>query len=281
MQTSDQILTIETSTSACSVALQLASGKIVHRRQVGSNVHSQVLLPMVQQVLDEGAISMRDVQAIGVSRGPGSFTGLRIGIGVAQGLAYGAKKPMFGYTSLEVLIGQQLERKDKQLEPRDKQLEPRDKQLEPNRLIVAALDARMNEVYWGVYQLQESIGHWPSLVGSQAIKVSPPSSVILDSASSIQVVALGNAWTLYPELARQLDSHEVALPSPESELELLPHAIGLIQLYNIQQRAMPEELQQSMLMPADFRPLYVRDNVASKPVAKQHGLSPNKNFSKD
>jgi len=123
------ILAIETSTSACSVALGLGDDLIFKRSQVGNNIHSQVLLTMVQEVLEEASFSVNGLNAVAVGQGPGSFTGLRIGVGVAQGIAYGVGCPMIGVSSLMALAFQSRE----------------------EGLVIAALDARMGEVYWGCY----------------------------------------------------------------------------------------------------------------------------------
>jgi len=80
------IIALETATSSCSVALQV-SDTIIGRSEVGNNVHSKVLLNMVQEVLEEAGVVASELDAVAVGQGPGSFTGLRIGVGVGQGLA--------------------------------------------------------------------------------------------------------------------------------------------------------------------------------------------------
>jgi len=79
------ILAIETATSSCSVALTY-DDRVFARNQTGNNIHSNVLLDMVNDVLAEAKIASKQLQAVAVGQGPGSFTGLRIGIGVAQGM---------------------------------------------------------------------------------------------------------------------------------------------------------------------------------------------------
>ena len=102
MKTNPVILAIETATSRCSVALCYQAHTYT-RDQVGNNVHSKVLLGMVSEVLAQAGISASGIDAVAVGQGPGSFTGLRIGVGVAQGIAYGADVPMVGISSLDAL----------------------------------------------------------------------------------------------------------------------------------------------------------------------------------
>ena len=87
-----KILALETSTEACSVALW-QDGELFEKLSVAANRHSELLLPMVSAVLAEGGIALPHCDVLAYGEGPGSFTGLRIGVGVVQGLAYGADLP--------------------------------------------------------------------------------------------------------------------------------------------------------------------------------------------
>ena len=87
------ILAVDTSTEACSVALQIGS-ECIAKYSDEPRSHSRLLMPMVQQVLAEADIKVNQLDAIGVSIGPGSFTGLRIGFAAVQGMAYGADIPV-------------------------------------------------------------------------------------------------------------------------------------------------------------------------------------------
>jgi tRNA threonylcarbamoyladenosine biosynthesis protein TsaB len=121
-----KILALETSTEACSVALW-TDGSIVERFEVGSQ-HSERILPMVHDVLAEAGLALAQLDAIAFGRGPGSFTGLRISAGVVQGLAFGADLPVVPVSSLAVLA----------------------QGLDAPK-VLAAFDARLNQVYWGAY----------------------------------------------------------------------------------------------------------------------------------
>src|SRR5258707_1196536 len=119
-----KLLALETSTEACSVALSL-DGAVVERFELGQR-HGERLLPMVQEILSESGVALTQLDALAFGRGPGSFTSLRIGAGVTQGLAFGADLPVVPVSSLAVLA-----------------------QGENAAKILAAFDARMRQVYWG------------------------------------------------------------------------------------------------------------------------------------
>lgn len=129
-----KLLAIDTTSGACSAALFDGSALIEQFFQAERD-HTRRLLPMVNTVLAEGGIRLADVDALAVSRGPGSFTGLRIAISCVQGLAFAAEKPVIPVSSLAALAaGARREHPEWENGP-----------------VVAALDARMQEVYWGVY----------------------------------------------------------------------------------------------------------------------------------
>lgn len=96
---SSRILALDTATEACSVALY-NNGEITADFAVTPREHTQRILPMVQAVLAQQNLSLRDLDALAFGQGPGSFTGVRIGVGIAQGLALGAELPMIGVASM-------------------------------------------------------------------------------------------------------------------------------------------------------------------------------------
>ena len=121
-----KILALDTATEACTVALWL-DGQVLERSEPGGQ-HAERILPMVDALLAEAGLVLTQLDALAFGRGPGSFTGLRIGAGVAQGLAFGADLPVVPVSSLAALAqGQDAAR------------------------VLAAFDARMQQVYWGAY----------------------------------------------------------------------------------------------------------------------------------
>ena len=97
------ILNIETSTKVCSVAIH-ENGKLLALKEgFDANSHSAVLLPFIEDVLEEAGISKSQLTAIGISKGPGSYTGLRIGVASAKGLAYALDIPIISVDSLQLI----------------------------------------------------------------------------------------------------------------------------------------------------------------------------------
>ena len=93
------LLALETATEACSAALAI-DGDICERFEVAPRGHSQLILPMVDELMAEADIAIEQVDAIAFGRGPGAFTGLRIAVGVTQGIAFGADLPVVPVSSL-------------------------------------------------------------------------------------------------------------------------------------------------------------------------------------
>jgi tRNA threonylcarbamoyladenosine biosynthesis protein TsaB len=131
------ILALDSSTDACSVALY-AHGELHATFELAAKSHTQRLLPMVDELLSAQGIGLRDLDAIAFGRGPGSFTGLRICMGIVQGLAFGANLPVIPVSTLEAMaLGFY----------RTNSANPACTQP-----VMVALDARMNEVYCCAYK---------------------------------------------------------------------------------------------------------------------------------
>lgn len=122
------ILALETSTEYCSVALW-QDGAINERFELVGQKHSERLLAMLDEVLKEAGVKLAQLDGIAFGAGPGSFTGVRIACGVAQGLALGADLPVVGVSTLQAVA-----------------------QGSGQGKVIVALDARMAEVYFAVYE---------------------------------------------------------------------------------------------------------------------------------
>lgn len=96
------LLALDTATEACSVAL-LHDGKVLSHYEVIPRLHAQRLLPMIKSLMAEAGIAMSALDAIAFGRGPGAFTGVRIAIGVVQGLAFALERPVLPVSNLAVL----------------------------------------------------------------------------------------------------------------------------------------------------------------------------------
>ena len=125
-----KLLAIDTATERCSVAL-LIDERIVERATETQRGHADLVLPMVEAVLAEGGLTLRQLDGLAYGRGPGGFTGVRIAVGVAQGLAYGAQLATVGISDLAA-VAQQF--------------------ASAGARILVCMDARMNEVYWGRFE---------------------------------------------------------------------------------------------------------------------------------
>lgn len=95
------ILNIETTTNICSVCLAKDGEVITYKENDDPNVHSSLLSVFIEQLFSNTTYQLKDIEAIGISKGPGSYTGLRIGVSVAKGIAYGLNVPLLGISTLQ------------------------------------------------------------------------------------------------------------------------------------------------------------------------------------
>lgn len=196
-----RILAIDTATEACSVALS-DNGSTHAHFELCPREHTQRILPMVQDILTAGGLSLEQLDVLAFGRGPGSFTGVRIGIGIAQGLALGANLPLTGVSTLATMA-QGAWRKTGATR------------------VLAAIDARMGEVYWAEYQRDEQ-GVWH---GEETEAVLKP-EVVSERLRQLQGswVTVGTGWPAWPEMASgsglTLSDGEVLLPAAEDMLPL-------------------------------------------------------------
>jgi tRNA threonylcarbamoyladenosine biosynthesis protein TsaB len=128
-----QLLAIDTATEACSAAL-LLNGEVRERFTVQPRRHGALLLEMMDALLAEAGLRPADLDGLAFSRGPGAFTGVRIAVGVAQGVAFGADLPLVPVSTLAALAQGGFRRTGA-------------------RRLLPAFDARMDELYWGVYEI--------------------------------------------------------------------------------------------------------------------------------
>ncbi|WP_434355891.1 tRNA (adenosine(37)-N6)-threonylcarbamoyltransferase complex dimerization subunit type 1 TsaB [Parasalinivibrio latis] len=222
-----KILAVDTATENCSVAL-LVGDEVYSRSALAAREHTTRVLPMVDEVLKEAGITLKDVDALAFGQGPGSFTGVRIGIGIAQGLAFGADLPMIGVSTLEAMA-QACYR------------------LHGKHNVLAAIDARMSEIYFGQYQRAES-GDWQAVVAEAVVA---PDVLALSEKDDVWSLA-GTGWSAYPELASSLglETEDVGILYPEAQ-----------DMAVIAKRALAEG---KTVVPEEAAPVYLRDTVAWK-----------------
>lgn len=203
---STRILAIDTATEACSVAL-LNDQHIDALFELCPREHTQRILPLVQQVLTNNQLALTQLDALAFGRGPGSFTGVRIGIGIAQGLALGADLPLIGVSTLATMAQGAW-------------------RLTGVTRVLAAIDARMGEVYWGEYQRDEQ-GNWH---GEESEAVLKPEAALARMAQLDGAWAtVGTGWQAWPLLQTDstlsLTSAGVELPAAEDMLPLAQQAL--------------------------------------------------------
>jgi tRNA threonylcarbamoyladenosine biosynthesis protein TsaB len=188
------ILTIDTATEACSVALQFNQA-LFTRYEVCPQQHSQKILPMVDAVMKEAGASLAALDGLGFGRGPGSFTGVRIATGIIQGLALGSQLPVAGVSTLAAMAQQVINSGDVSD-------------------VAVAIDARMGEVYFAHYQNQHGIA---TLVGEE--QVTSPEAVAEQLDVSSMAVA-GTGWQAYPVLSELLKVQSVNVSYPYARFML-------------------------------------------------------------
>ncbi|SDH70040.1 tRNA threonylcarbamoyladenosine biosynthesis protein TsaB [Vibrio xiamenensis] len=224
-----KILALDTSTENCSVAL-LIDDRIYSRSEVAPRDHTKKVLPMVDEVLKEAGVELKQLDALAFGRGPGSFTGVRIGIGIAQGLAFGADLPMIGISTLKAMA-------------------EASHRLHGATSVASAIDARMSEVYWGRFS-REANGEWRE-VDAECV-VAPQLLVENSQADDATWTTAGTGWAAYKQ---DLD----ALPYPQQAGEVeFPDAQDIVQLAKL-------EWEQGHTVPVEeSSPVYLRDNVTWK-----------------
>ncbi|MDG9930851.1 MULTISPECIES: tRNA (adenosine(37)-N6)-threonylcarbamoyltransferase complex dimerization subunit type 1 TsaB [unclassified Pseudomonas] len=223
------LLALDTATEACSVAL-LHDGKTLSHYEVIPRLHAQRLLPMVQDLLGEAGVALSAVDAIAFGRGPGAFTGVRIAIGVVQGLAFALDRPVLPVSNLAVLAQRALREHDA-------------------RQVAAAIDARMDEVYWGCYVAEQGEMR---LQGVEAVLA--PERAELPRGAAGDWFAAGTGWGTY--------GARIGLTPSGRDDAMLPHALDLLTLATF-------AWARGEALPADeAQPVYLRDNVATPKASK-------------
>jgi tRNA threonylcarbamoyladenosine biosynthesis protein TsaB len=216
------LIALETSTETASVAL-LHKGVMHCLESSGVQTHSQSVLPMVQRLLADCGLSMKDCDVVAFGAGPGSFTGVRTACGIAQGLAYGAGLPVVPVVTLLAMAEACRDATGAQD-------------------VLALLDARMDEVYWAQYRFD---GAWTCVVEPVLSRADA-----VDSASAVPVTACGNGLSVY---ASHLEGKAFAANAHPA---IMPHARWIAAL------AQKEAAAGRTINARDAQPVYLRNKVA-------------------
>lgn len=216
-----KLLALDTSTEYLSLALW-HDGEALSRDLLAGQRHSQLVLPMLGEMLAEAGLTLPELDCIAFGAGPGSFTGLRIGCGVAQGLAFGAGLPVVGVSTLLALA----------------------EQADAER-VIACLDARMSEVYHAAYARSGSdwqAVHEPGLYRPLDV---PP----VDGADWF---GIGSGWAAHGDILKARYSGQVG----EVAEQAFPHARDIARL------AARDFAQGNARPAAEAAPTYIRNKVA-------------------
>ncbi|MEO8675168.1 MAG: tRNA (adenosine(37)-N6)-threonylcarbamoyltransferase complex dimerization subunit type 1 TsaB [Casimicrobiaceae bacterium] len=217
------MLALDSSTEWCSVAV--GDGRRWHvRDEHAGQAHSERLLPMVREVLAEAGLALGQLDGIAFGAGPGSFTGIRIGCGVAQGLAFGADLAVVAVPTLEALAHEA-------------------RRTHGWTSVVACLDARMREVYAGMYAADGDA--WRAVM----VPVAAAPATLQLPAPHADACGAGNGFAAYPALAKELE-----LAAVDATLRPTAQSIGEL--------ALPRLAAGEGVAAALALPLYVRHRVA-------------------
>lgn len=228
------ILNLETATQVCSVVLAKDGAVLAKRELNEKNVHAEVLTPFIEEVVQEAGISLKDLDAIAVSKGPGSYTGLRIGVSTAKGLCYSLDKPLISVGTLDSLAyyaAQQLS-----------------SSLSSSHIICPMIDARRMEVYSNLYNsaLETTDDVAPLILDSQSFS---------DLKEDQKLILVGDGCAKTKELF-------AARPNIIIHDEILCSAEGMIHI------AEEKFLQQNFEDVAYFEPFYLKEFMAGIPKVK-------------
>jgi tRNA threonylcarbamoyladenosine biosynthesis protein TsaB len=219
------LLAIETATEACSVAL-IHGQDIIARSEIAPRRHTELVLPMADALLAEAGIGRHALDAIAVGRGPGAFTGVRLGVSLAQGMALALDLPVITISSLAALALEAPEDED--------------------AAILAVIDARMGEIYAACYRRDDNGG----LIALDDERVRTPESLQLPDASTWQVV--GTGWATYAKILSERFTGVLR----SADGARYPQAVHVAEL------AMREFHAGRAQAPELALPVYLRDKVA-------------------
>lgn len=224
-----KLLALDTATEACSAAIYV-DGEIAERYQLAPREHNRLILPMVEALLAEAGLSLSQLDALAFGRGPGSFTGVRVATGVAQGLALGADLPVAPISTLAALAQEAL------AETADDFAYP-------------SIDARMGEVYWAVYQ--RGADGLAELHGAETVTA----ATAVEFAADAKGHGIGSGWASYRDaLNERLGSERVS----GILTWRFPRAAWIARLgVDLCQRG-------GAVLAEHAQPVYLRDKVAKK-----------------
>ena len=228
------ILCLETATPVCSVALNSACCTLAMRETEGQNAHSEKITNFIREVMEEAKIDYPQLDAVAVSQGPGSYTGLRIGVSTAKGICYAADLPLMAIDTLEAMAYGMKEKLASQIGPDD--------------LLVPMIDARRMEVYASIFDADLN-------------KINDTAALVIDEHSFEDLRKDHRLW-LFGDGAPKLSKLFENQPNINIIDGFKPSAAYMKVLA---ERALQ---QQQFVDVAYFEPFYLKDFIAGKPHVK-------------
>jgi tRNA threonylcarbamoyladenosine biosynthesis protein TsaB len=237
MQTEPLILHIETATNVCSVAISKGEKVLAARESAEDRSHGTLLTVFIEEVLEEAGIKTKDLDAVAVSKGPGSYTGLRIGVSVTKGIAYAQCIPVIGIITLQSMTLTALEYQEvRQL-----------KQAHPDLLFCPMIDARRMEVFSAIYD-------------ASLKETAPVSAIIVEEGGfntvldQHPVLFFGNGADKVRDTLQHENAHFIKGLGPSSK-QMVPLALKAFKNKHFEDTAY-------------FEPFYLKDFIATIPRRK-------------
>ena len=254
-----KLLAFETATEACSVALYL-DGEIIERYEIAPRLHAEFALPWAEALLADAGITRSQLDAIAISRGPGAFTGVRLAIAIAQGIALALDKPVVAVSTLQVIAAftpplANVPQGDflrgagggwVGVGSASSSLRQADATAGANQRILAAIDARMGEVYVGAFERRGD-----ELIAISTEIVCAPQAVTLPDNEG----GWHGAGTGFSAVEGALAAH-LGTQLASIDASALPHAADVARL------AVAAYARGEALAPERIEPAYLRNNVA-------------------
>jgi len=252
-----KLLALETSTECCSVALRVGDAVRVLRHP-GAREQTAHVLPMVQSLVADAGLRLQDLDAVACAQGPGAFTGVRVAVSVAQGLAFGAQVPAIGVSTLAALALQAV-----------RDAAESGKGGEDPAFVLPVLDARMGELYAGAYRVDDD-GLVSALVPDRLVRPGDFAAGVPAAEGGARWRRIGSGWPLLLAGGGDADaahdeSHFVTglTFADTAPLAREPDALDVLALA-------ARALARGEARPAmQLLPVYLRDTVTWKKLAEQ------------
>ena len=228
------ILCLETATPVCSVALNDGCCTIALRETEGQNAHSEKITNFIREVMETAKIDYKQLDAVAVSQGPGSYTGLRIGVSTAKGICYAADLPLMAIDTLEAMAYGMKAKLGSQIDEND--------------LLIPMIDARRMEVYAAVFD-------------ANLQRINDTAALVIDENTFVDLQKYHRLW-LFGDGAPKLKQVFENQPNVNIVDGFKPSAAYML---NLADKALREH---NFVDVAYFEPFYLKDFIAGKPHVK-------------